>query len=146
MKLIYKGSKQGLDFHKYCDNQGPTLTLYKSNMDRVFGGYTPINWQSRGTNFKEGGNSFIFSLRDDETFSKLLHNLDGFEIHDYAGYLPSFSSDIYNTPSNTVNFQSQLGTYYKLPDDIQKGSQEANSYLAGEYNFTIKDVEVYKVE
>ena len=31
------------DFHKYCDNKGPTLTIVKTTKNKIFGGY-PLNW------------------------------------------------------------------------------------------------------
>jgi len=37
----------------------------------VFGGYTDISWQLSGEEIQGKGNSFIFSLRDDENFVKL---------------------------------------------------------------------------
>lgn len=48
MTLIYKGSIDGYeakDFHEKCDKQGETITIVKSG-ERVFGGYTDINWDS----------------------------------------------------------------------------------------------------
>ena len=71
MNLIYKGSVNGFKaeaFHKYVDNQGPTLSIIKSERQQIFGGYTDISWTSN-KGFKNGdGNSFIFSLRDDSNF------------------------------------------------------------------------------
>ena len=34
------------DFHKYCDNKGPTLTIIKTTKNRIFGGFTPLNWET----------------------------------------------------------------------------------------------------
>ena len=28
------------DFHKYCDNKGPTLTIVKTTKNKIFGGFT----------------------------------------------------------------------------------------------------------
>ena len=35
-------------FHSRCDNQGPTLTIIKSGMGKVFGAYTDIAWTKNG--------------------------------------------------------------------------------------------------
>ena len=32
------------DFHRYCDNKGPTLTLVKTTKNKIFGGFTPLDW------------------------------------------------------------------------------------------------------
>jgi hypothetical protein len=45
--LCYRASKDGWsaeDFHKHCDNKGPTVILVKAN-NYIFGGYTDQNWQ-----------------------------------------------------------------------------------------------------
>ena len=45
--LIFRGTDDGFEaeaFHKKCDNQGETLTIIKSGMGKIFGGYTDIPW------------------------------------------------------------------------------------------------------
>jgi len=40
--LLYRATSDGSypkDYHKKCDNQGPTLTLIKTDNNRKFGGY-----------------------------------------------------------------------------------------------------------
>ena len=56
------GSK-GEDFHKYCDNKGPTLTLIKTTRNRIFGGFSPLSWKNQGGDqFDKSNQTFIFSL------------------------------------------------------------------------------------
>ena len=46
--LCYRASRDGWsaqDFHRQCDNKGPTVVLVKAN-DYIFGGYTDQNWNS----------------------------------------------------------------------------------------------------
>jgi len=46
--LLYRGSTDGkrpADFHRCCDNKGPTLVLIKSG-EYIFGGYTSKSWES----------------------------------------------------------------------------------------------------
>ena len=46
--LCYRASRDGWsaqDFHKHCDNKGPTVVLVKAN-NCIFGGYTDQNWES----------------------------------------------------------------------------------------------------
>ena len=48
IKLLYRGSRDGWeakDFHRLCDNQGPTLTIVKSSVGRISGGFTTIPWK-----------------------------------------------------------------------------------------------------
>lgn len=46
------------DFHNYCDDKGSTLILIKTNKNKIFGGFTPLNWKKKGKSII----SFIFSL------------------------------------------------------------------------------------
>jgi hypothetical protein len=44
--LCYRASQDGWraqDFHRHCDNKGPTVVLVKAN-SCIFGGYTDQNW------------------------------------------------------------------------------------------------------
>jgi hypothetical protein len=45
-KLIYRASQHGFDnFHKYCDNKGPTVVIIKvRNSRKIIGGYNPLDW------------------------------------------------------------------------------------------------------
>ena len=45
--LCYRASRDGWsahEFHRNCDNKGPTVVLVKVN-NYIFGGYTDQNWQ-----------------------------------------------------------------------------------------------------
>jgi hypothetical protein len=44
---IFAASKDGWnasDFHKHCDNEGPSLTIIQSSAGNIFGGFTKLNW------------------------------------------------------------------------------------------------------
>ena len=47
IELIFRGSRDGTTsevFHNKCDNQGPTITLIKSDLGNIFGGFASISW------------------------------------------------------------------------------------------------------
>lgn len=66
VELLMRGSRDGfraLDFHRLCDNKGPTLTIVQSSLGKVFGGYTSLAWKSVSENqFERDKESFIFSM------------------------------------------------------------------------------------
>ena len=48
-RLCYRASKDGWhasDFHRLCDNKGPTVTLLKVG-EYIFGGYTDLPWAGK---------------------------------------------------------------------------------------------------
>lgn len=43
VELLYRASEHGFTysaFHDKCDNKGPTISLIKSEHEKVFGGFT----------------------------------------------------------------------------------------------------------
>jgi hypothetical protein len=68
MKLIYRGSRDGFgaaDFHSKCDGQSNTITLIESTTGFIFGGFTPVAWDSSGQ--RKGDRterSFLFTLKN----------------------------------------------------------------------------------
>ncbi len=61
-ELLYRGSRDGTTskiFHEKCDNQGPTICLYKNNKDYIFGGYSSISWTNKGSQHS-APDSFVF--------------------------------------------------------------------------------------
>ena len=65
-ELLFRMSENGensSDFHKYCDGVGPTLILIKTDKDRIFGGFTPLNWGIKNVEiYDKLKRTFIFSL------------------------------------------------------------------------------------
>ena len=65
------GSKSE-EFHKYCDNKGPTLVLVKTTKDKIFGGFTPLNWKYVNQYLDDRSNqTFIFSLNLKKKFDMI---------------------------------------------------------------------------
>ena len=64
LKLLYKASRDGdnpYNFHSKCDNISPTITIFKTGDNYIFGGYVDKNWDnhSGGLNCN---NAFLFSF------------------------------------------------------------------------------------
>jgi hypothetical protein len=65
--LLYRGSRDGWnasDFHRLCDNQGPTVILYLTDLNRVCGSFTTVSWQSddQPNSKRFDLDAFLFSL------------------------------------------------------------------------------------
>ena len=71
-QLCYDAKKNGDDkdnFHKFCDNVGPSLLIIKTESNYIFGGYTRENWELNNNKeimYKEDNTAFLFSLNNKE--------------------------------------------------------------------------------
>jgi len=141
---------QGSNFHKKCDGQGPTVTVIKSSNGNIFGGYTKCKWASNN-NYSYDAASFIFSfvnsLKRPLKFEHSGPNMNS--IYNSAGYCPTFGSghDIHLCSNcNTSNGSySNLGYSFPFTDcpGFSYNGESAKNLLAGSYNFTVSQIEVF---
>ncbi len=68
------------------------MTIVKSEMGKIFGGYTDIPWQSSGGSKQGNCNSFVFSLRDDLKFVILKCLTKEYEVFHNLSWLCNFGS------------------------------------------------------
>ena len=143
-ELLFKMSEKGtksFDFHKYCDNKGPTLTLVKTTKNKIFGGFTPLNWNKEGGGINDFSNkTFIFSLNLKKKFNMIKKN--GLGIQCYSENGPTFGEcdiQIGNNMKTGITFANSSCNFLR----------ENNLELTGgkgdcEY-FETEELEVYKV-
>jgi hypothetical protein len=146
--LLYRGTRDGFganDFHSKCDNHKNTLTILKAKgSPYVFGGFTSINWNSTNAH-KSDPNAFLFSLTNKNNQPSKMGQIDTrFSIYCDSGYGPIFGrNDIHicNNANTTKGSHSCLGSAYQYPQPNQ-----GDSYLAGNCNFQLSEIEVYQKE
>jgi hypothetical protein len=57
------------DFHGRCDGHVPTLILIQDTAGNIFGGFTPVEWASRGASKADPSlRSFLFTLKNPHNF------------------------------------------------------------------------------
>ena len=151
MELIFRGTRDGSGsdvFHNKCDNQGPTICLFKNEKDNIFGAYASISWTSNSSYYAANG-SFLFTLTNiygiGPTKFPNNQNYDNAVYHN-SGYGPTFGGnhDLYISGNclNNNSSSSELGYYYS--DILGKG----NSIFSGNNNsnsFKLKEIEVFKL-
>ncbi len=151
-KLIYKASEDGfaaVNFHSKCDGKKNTLTVIKSSNGNVFGGFCQEQWSSDG-NWKTDPNAFIYSLINKDSKPLLMKcSSTQHAVYCNPGYSATFGGghDIFianNANTNTASY-SNIGHSYKHPQ-FTSGSNEAKTFLAGTYNFTPTEIEVFMKE
>ena len=145
--LLYRATRDGFyssAFHAKCDGIPNTVTLIKTDLNGVFGGFASSKWDSSGFYIADS-RAFIFSLRkngklrNDKFMIKpehasmaLIGNRDNGPI--FAGYS---SCDIFIKNNSNVNRGSftNIGGSYQLP-----------TYLAGsKNNWLSTEIEVYEL-
>ena len=146
-ELIFRASTDGFssdEFHSRCDKKGPTLVVCRSNYDKVFGGYSPCEWDGTVTYdytyvHDLTKTSFLFSLTSGEKYPiKDTNNAISNSAHHGPKYGGGHDIEIvsncnvnyttYNGIGNTYNFSGSKSDFY--------GAE--NSYYITEY-------EVYRV-
>ncbi len=134
-------------------NQGPTLHIVKSEHDYLFGGcaFEKYPNSSNGQNeYKQDDKAFLFQLHPNQI--KLKNKLDGSKhraIRCFSDSLSMFGGgvDMRIRPSDSDNKSyANLGCTYELPQGYTYGTEEAKKYLAGSYQFRIKELEVFLIK
>ncbi len=151
--LLYRATRDGFTsqaFHSKCDGKGKTITIIKSNLDYVFGGYASSVWNS-STSYINDPNAFIFSLRRAGVSCKEKFTVKSTE-HALCGnssYGPIFGGGndicICNQSNTNSGNSCNFGHSYNLPDGYTYGGN-ARDFLAGNYNqWKTIEIEVYQI-
>jgi hypothetical protein len=150
--LLYRGSRDGFQdssFHSRCDGKPHTITIIETTKGFIFGGYTPIAWESSTMAYKADDSltSFIFTLKNARNTSprlfELKSNCKQSAIYCYSHYGPTFGGghDIcVSWAGPSAPTYTNFGNSY----NNDTGS-DGKTFLAGEYNFTMKEIEVFEL-
>ena len=145
-ELIFKMSEKGYsskDFHKFCDDQGPTLLLIETKDNKIFGGFTPLNWKTSEDIERlidSSDSTFLFSLSLRKKYD-MINKLD-YAIRNAKDFGPIFGNFDLSLSSNMTRggtFANNLCNFF------------GNNYLelTGDNgvttDFEVKEFEVYKV-
>ena len=66
---IYSSSLDGFKintFHEKCKNYQHTITISRSNFEKILGAYSPMKWANFGYTKITGGESFVFFYDEDK--------------------------------------------------------------------------------
>ena len=139
--IMNKNGSSSKDFHKYCDNNGPTLTLIKTINNKIFGGFTPLNWDISGVDkIDENNQTFIFSLSSMKKYDMI--NKDKSAICCNREYGPSFGASDFCILLNMKKGETYANevTNFLSNNNLELTGGEGNN----EY-FDVDNFEVLKV-
>ena len=138
-ELLFRKTRDGSkpkDFHERCDNKGITITFIETEKGYKFGGYTELQWNSKGK-FQKDKSTFIFSFNNRE---KYLPRNNNDSIYCGSNYGPVFGCS---------QADIALGS-----DSLEKGQcykDKTNTFLSdriltnGDEFWDVKEIEVYKI-
>jgi hypothetical protein len=160
LSLLWRGSRDGFgarDFHDRCDGHANTLTLIEDTNGNIFGGFTPLEWESRKSN-KKGGKenncwkadpslkSFLFTLTNPHNVPARMFALKAegkdLAISCHSEYGPCFNnigvSNNCNAKSNNVTW---LGLCYTNDTGL-----DAYTVFTGSKAFQVKEIEMFEIK
>jgi hypothetical protein len=150
-KLLYHGSRDGFrasNFHGKCDNESNTLTLIETTKGFIFGGFTPLVWDSTTNGYKSDNSqkSFLFTLKNAGNIQPRTFKLSNVSnaIYCHSVYCLAFGCghDIYvadNCNANTNSYTNLGGGY------VNDTGITGTTVFTGEQRFMVKDIEVFTI-
>ena len=157
LTLLFRGSTHGWSrdkFHQLCDNKGPTIAIYKSKAQRVFGSFTLESWDSKSY-YKKDEKAFIFSIDRKQIYRVLKAQ---YAIFCHSNWGSSFGGDALGLYGDPLNKEDAGRCYTNGYGDGAsygiKSDSEGNHEVTGEGHkqkdddgkyFTCEQLEVYGV-
>jgi hypothetical protein len=149
ISLLWRGSRDGFgvrDFHRCCDGHANTLTVILETDGNVFGGFTPMEWDSSGGEKADDSlRSFVFTLKNPHNIPARRFALKAEEkwraIWCDSEWGPHFV-DIFVSDDCNANTDSwtELGTAY--PNDT---GLDGETVFRGWQWFQEKEIEVMEI-
>jgi hypothetical protein len=147
--LLYRGTTHNFSsstFHTKCDGQSNTITLILMTKGFIFGGFTPVAWDSNsGYKTDNSQKSFVFTIKNPQNIEPRKFALSSASLAIYCGSDrgPTFGShSIYvaNDSNSNNSSYTDLGNSY-VNDTGINGEQ----VFTGESHFTVQEIEVFSI-
>jgi hypothetical protein len=149
ISLLWRGSRDGFgstEFHRRCDGHANTLTVILDTEGNIFGGFTPVEWESRMCYQADYSlKSFLFTLKNPHNIPARKFELKAEgknrAIKYDSGSGPYFGYDIRvcnDCNANTGSWTS-LGNSYTNDTEL-----DSRIVFTGSLNFQVKEIEVFQ--
>ena len=144
LSLIFRMSEIGdksEDFHNYCDNKGPNLVLIKTTNNKIFGGFTPLNWDKKGDLILDKLNqTFIFTINNMKIINAKNNGYKSIKCQANSG--PIFGDWDFGLRENL-----RIGISYATSKSsfLTENNLELTGSKGKSENFETNELEVYKV-
>jgi hypothetical protein len=149
--LLYRGSRDGFgasNFHEKCDGKSNTLTVIETTKGFVFGGFTPIAWDSySGYKADSSQSSFLFTVKNPRGSEgrkfALASSANAIYCNSYYGPTFGYNHDIYIANGCNGNASSYTILGSAFTNDTGINGQQV---FTGEQYFTVKEIEIFLIE
>jgi hypothetical protein len=160
LRLLFRASTDGFSaaaFHRACDGRSPTLAIVCDEGGNVFGGFTPIAWESVGN---DGGplrrvdanlKSFVFTVKNPHQTGPMRFPLrpgrQGRAVFCSRWCGPCFGDDlaIFFSAEGGLCLTKGFGETYAFAKD-QAPEIDPALFLAGRPAFYSTEIEVFEIE
>jgi hypothetical protein len=148
--LLWRASRDGFhmgQFHSRCDGRSNTLVLVMDVGGNIFGGFTPVAWDSNGNYKNDTSNrSFVFTLKNPSGLGPMKFSLANttnaiYGDANWAAFGHNFDIGIYtNSDSNTASYTNLGGKGY-----MNHTGRDGKTVFTGSYNFRSREIEVFEI-
>jgi hypothetical protein len=161
--LLWRGSRDGFDadeFHRRCGGHPNTLTVILDTAGNIFGGFTPVEWESPRKEMFKGDTSltsFLFTLNNPHNFPARRFVLKaekkdeaiccdsdwGPHFHDIGVFdncNTNSHSRTYTCCANTKSFTQFFGDNYTNDTGLNR-----KTFFTGSEYFRVKEIEVFEI-
>jgi hypothetical protein len=157
--LLWRGSRNGFnakEFHRRCDSRANTLTLILDTNGNIFGGFTPVKWDSTGSSkCDDSQRSFLFTVKNQHSIAARKFALKSDKkqsaIYCISSYGPIFGGGygIYvsdNCAANTSSHAAHFSHTYANDTGVDpRHSNGCSTFFAGSSHFQVKEIEVFEI-
>jgi hypothetical protein len=147
--LLWRGSRDGFGasgFHERCDGHENTLTVILDTKGNIFGGFTPVKWDSNSEAMTDDSlKSFLFTLKNPHNIPARKFALKAEFKHQAInrafGYGPLFGDDIgvFTDCNKNLSFTS-LHLVYSNDTGL-----DPDIVFTGSFNFQVTEIEVFEI-
>jgi hypothetical protein len=149
--LLWRGSCDGFsasEFHRRCDYHANTLTVILDTKGNIFGGFTPLKWDSRGgLKADDSQKSFLFTQKNPHNLPARRFALKAekkqFAIFCHSERGPCFGDNDMRVRDN-CNASTLSYTYLGFSYINDTGLAE-DIVFTGSHYFQVKEIEVFEI-
>jgi hypothetical protein len=150
-KILWRGSRDGFkakEFHGRCDGHANTLTVILDTKGNIFGGFTPLEWESPPkpkNKTDESLKSFLFTLKNPHNISARRFALNAEKKHE-AMRCDSERGPRFNAigVADNCNRNTESNIYVGR-NYINDTGMDNYTVLTGSKDFQVKEIEVFEI-